>query len=392
LTAGFAILVIVAVTGWIVAAALVGRQILGRREQRERVAIAVQAKERAAERAEQAEAVTLWLQATLDESPEAVVVVDRIGREVLRNLEARRFAGARTGEMLAEDVIGELLEAALVGARSERELQLFGPPARVIHVVAFPLRRAGEIVGAAAFGRDVTEAREIDRVRRDFVANVSHELKTPIGALALLAETIAAAEDVEVARPLAVRIEYEADRLTNIVDDLLELSRLEGAAAATREIVAVEALISEASDVVRPAAEAAGVPLLVEPEIDAKVSCDPRQVRSALVNLLDNAVKYSEPGATVEIGAVALADEVRIEVRDHGPGIPTRDLERIFERFYRVDRARSRATGGTGLGLAIVRHVARLQGGEVSVTSREGEGSTFVLHLPRAAPAGGRGG
>jgi two-component system sensor histidine kinase SenX3 len=275
-----------------------------------------------------------------------------------------------------------LLHAALQDGRVEQELHLFGPPPQVLHLVGFPLLRGGEVVGAAAFGRNVTEAREIDRIRRDFVANVSHELKTPIGALALLAETIADADKLEVARPLARRIEYEADRLTRIVDDLLNLSALE-AGEAEREPVEVQTLIVEAVGVIQPAADAARVPILVEPGIDAKVVCDARQVRSALVNLLDNAVKYSDAGETVEIGAKLDDSEIRIEVRDHGRGIPTRDLERVFERFYRVDRARSRATGGTGLGLAIVRHVARLQGGEVTVSSREGQGSTFVLHFPR---------
>ncbi len=147
----------------------------------------------------------------------------------------------------------------------------------------------------------------------------------------------------------------------------------------------VRLLISECVDVVQAAADAAAVPLLVRPEPpDLEIFCDTRQMRSALVNLVDNAIKYSGPDKPVEIGACVVDDRIAFVVRDHGIGIPTRDLERIWERFYRVDRARSRDTGGTGLGLAIVRHVAQAHGGEVTVQSREGEGSTFTLYIPLA--------
>src|SRR5262249_16008162 len=145
----------------------------------------------------------------------------------------------------------------------------------------------------------------------------------------------------------------------------------------------VRLLVSECFDLVQAGATAADVPLRVSPDPpDVEIFCDPRQLRSALVNLLDNAIKYSGPGDPVEIGASVVDDRVAFVVRDHGIGIPTRDLERIFERFYRVDRARSRETGGTGLGLAIVRHVAQAHGGDVTVQSREGEGSTFTLSVP----------
>jgi two-component system sensor histidine kinase SenX3 len=233
-------------------------------------------------------------------------------------------------------------------------------------------------------------------VRRDFVANVSHELKTPIGALGLLAETMAASDDLGVMQQLADRVLREADRLARIVDDLLDLSTIEGQEAPTRAPLPVRLLVSESVDFVKAAADAAQVPLRVNPEPpDVEIFCDVRQIRSAVVNMLDNAIKYSSAGDTVEIGAHACDDRVAIIVRDHGIGIPTRDLERIFERFYRVDRARSRDTGGTGLGLSIIRHVAQAHGGEVTVQSREGEGSTFTLYLPsgsngvRPVPDGG---
>jgi two-component system sensor histidine kinase SenX3 len=251
-------------------------------------------------------------------------------------------------------------------------------------VRAHPLVHDHAIVGAVAFVRDVSNTHRVESVRRDFVANVSHELKTPIGALALLAETIATGgDDPGVMTQLAERVVKEADRLGHIVDDLLDLSLIEAQENPTREPLPVPLLIGEAVDQVRPAADVASVPLSITPPIpDVELVCDRRQLLSALVNLLENAVKYSDPGAPVEVGATLQRGRVRITVRDHGIGIPKRDLERIFERFYRVDRARSRQTGGTGLGLSIVRHVAQAHGGDVTVDSVEGEGSTFALHLP----------
>jgi two-component system sensor histidine kinase SenX3 len=275
---------------------------------------------------------------------------------------------------------------ALRGQRSERELQLFGPPREVLQVRAAPLHRGNRVIGAVAFVRDVSELRRVESVRRDFVANVSHELKTPIGALALLAETMAAGEGSPVNSQLADRVQHEADRLGRIVDDLLDLSLIEAQEAPIREPVPVHVVLHEAAERVRGAADTVGTPLSVLPvSTHLVVTADRSQLVSAVTNLLDNAIKYSEPGEPVEVDAVAIDGSVCITVSDRGIGIPARDLERIFERFYRVDRARSRATGGTGLGLSIVRHVAQAHGGDVTVESTEGEGSTFRLRLPLRA-------
>jgi two-component system, OmpR family, sensor histidine kinase SenX3 len=314
---------------------------------------------------------------------DGVVVADAHGREVLRNTAAERFRRARHSDALVEDAIRELLRPALNGKRGERELQLFGPPREVVQVRAAPLRRGTALIGAVAFVRDVSELRRVESVRRDFVANVSHELKTPIGALALLAETMAAGDDSPVNSQLADRVQDEANRLARIVDDLLDLSVIEAQEAPVREPVPVHVVLHESAERVRGAAEAIGIPLSVAPvATDLVVIGDQSQLVSAVTNLLDNAVKYSEPGEPVEVDAAVVDRNVCISVRDHGVGIPARDLERIFERFYRVDRARSRATGGTGLGLAIVRHVAQVHGGDVTVESIEGEGSTFRLRVP----------
>ncbi len=325
----------------------------------------------------------------LHASPDAVIVVDTNGVELLRNDAAERFRDGRHSDALAEEQINELLTQARQGRGGERELQLFGPPREVLFLRSQPLLSDGAILGAVVFIRDISESRRKESVRRDFVANVSHELKTPIGALALLAETMAAGGDEEVVRQLAERVSREADRLGQIIDDLLNLSLIEAQESPSREPVPIALLIGEAVDAVRPAAEALGIPLHVATDLpDAAVPCDRRQVLSALTNLLDNAIKYSEAPSAVEIGATTSDAMVTVTVTDHGPGIPSRDRERIFERFYRVDRARSRATGGTGLGLSIVRHVAQAHGGDVTVVSREGEGSTFRLRLAQVAGGG----
>jgi two-component system sensor histidine kinase SenX3 len=230
---------------------------------------------------------------------------------------------------------------------------------------------------------DTSERRRLENVRRDFVANISHELKTPVGALALLAETLLDEDEPDVVKRLAERLANEAFRVGNTIDDLLELSRLEVATGLANDKVPVAHFVGDAADRVRPAAEQRGISIEVG-GMPARLTVvgDRRQLVSAVTNLLDNAVKYSEPGSSVDVAARTDGAWVDVTVGDRGIGIPRRDLERIFERFYRVDRARSRETGGTGLGLAIVRHVASNHRGEVRVESREGVGSTFTLRLP----------
>jgi two-component system, OmpR family, sensor histidine kinase SenX3 len=314
---------------------------------------------------------------------DGVVVVDAKGNEVMRNAAGERFHGARHAHALVEDALRTLLAPALRGERAQRELQLFGPPREVLLVRTAPLWRRNRVIGAVAFVRDVSELRRVESVRRDFVANVSHELKTPIGALSLLAETMAVGDDSPVNSQLADRVQREANRLGRIVDDLLDLSLIEAQERPIREPVPVHVVLHEAAERVRGAADTVGIPLSVAPvATDLVVAGDRSQLVSAVTNLLDNAVKYSEPGEPVEVDATVADGSLCISVRDHGIGIPARDLERIFERFYRVDRARSRATGGTGLGLSIVRHVAQAHGGDVTVESTEGEGSTFRLRVP----------
>ena len=228
----------------------------------------------------------------------------------------------------------------------------------------------------------IAEERRVDAIRRDFVANVSHELKTPIAAMSILAEALSAADDDKDRDRLAELLHRESRRVEHVIDDLLELTRLEEAVAATAPVSVAE-VIGGSVDATASFARANDVAIDVEPVPDElRVDGDRRQLVRALTNLLDNAVRYSDGGATVVVSVDGFETLVSISVRDHGVGIPRVDLERVFERFYRVDRARSRETGGTGLGLSIVRHVAQLHGGRVLVESKPGEGSTFTLELP----------
>jgi two-component system sensor histidine kinase SenX3 len=321
----------------------------------------------------------------LESVHDGVVIADPQRNVVFRNSVAGRYHGARRSEAVAEDLLERLLEQALSGEPVVQEISLFGPPRSTLVLRAVPLERDGVALGAVAIVRDVTDLRRIEQVRRDFVANVSHELKTPIGALELLAETVSSSDDPAVQRRLADQLVVEADRLARIVDDLLDLSLIEAEETPTRERLLVRVLVEEAVERVRALALARGIALRVAPISDSLVvSCDATRVVGAVMNLLDNAVKYSDDGAAVDVRADVDGDRVVIEVEDQGIGIPASELERVFERFYRVDKARSRATGGTGLGLSIVRHVAHAHGGEVMVTSREGVGSIFRFSLPNA--------
>ncbi|MGI5353271.1 sensor histidine kinase [Streptomyces sp. CA-250714] len=240
---------------------------------------------------------------------------------------------------------------------------------------------------------DLTEARRIEAVRRDFVANVSHELKTPVGALSLLSEAVLdASEDPEAVERFAGRMQNEATRLTNLVQELIDLSRVQNDdPLEDSESVRVDELVTEAIERSRQSADNKQITLLAGGTEGLHVWGNRGQLAAALGNLVENAVNYSPARTRVKVAGRRTqspgGDLIEISVTDQGIGISDRDKERIFERFYRVDPARSRATGGTGLGLSIVKHVAASHGGEVTVWSAEGQGSTFTLRLPEAGSA-----
>ncbi|GAA0992816.1 ATP-binding protein [Streptomyces asiaticus] len=240
---------------------------------------------------------------------------------------------------------------------------------------------------------DLTEARRIEAVRRDFVANVSHELKTPVGALSLLSEAVMdASDDPEAVTRFAGRMQVEATRLTSLVQELIDLSRVQNDdPLEDAEPVRVDELVAEAIDRCRHQAGTKQITMATGGTADLHVWGNRGQLAAALGNLVENAVNYSPARTRVGIAARRIpatgGDLIEIAVTDQGIGISEKDRERIFERFYRVDPARSRQTGGTGLGLAIVKHVAASHGGEVTVWSAEGQGSTFTLRLPEAGAA-----
>lgn len=309
-----------------------------------------------------------------------VVVVGADGKVIFRNKLAQSVTGVIHADVLVEEVVEQHLSIALKGETKRQVLDLFGPPRKVFGVSATPLA----IDGAVAMIEDITERYLVDAVRTDFVANISHELKTPVGALAVLAEALSQEDDLEIIHRFSEKMVDEAIRVGRTIDDLLELSRIEFGGEAVKDPVSVESILQESIERVRSLAASDSIKVVMNtPAADMQAIGDRRQLVSAVSNLVENAVKYSEPDSSVEVSALIDSDWVQMRVRDFGVGIPSRDLERIFERFYRVDRARSRDTGGTGLGLAIVRHVANNHGAEVTVTSIEGEGSTFVLKVPR---------
>ena len=341
--------------------------------------------DQALSRLDQADTTGRRLVAALEQVAQGVVISDATGDVVYRNWQASTFVGGRHSEALAQQVLKELLAAAVAGETREQTLELFSPPRRTLTIQATPLIEGDAVLGAVAIIEDVSERRRLEAVRRDFVANISHELKTPVGALSLVAETLEGEDDPDIVARLSRRMRTEAERLSRIIEDLLDLSRIESEESPSRDPVPVHLILGQAVERLRPAAQHRGIRLDVEePPPDVVVRGDRRQLVSAVHNLVDNAVKYSEDESSGQVKVEDGNGWVDISVADHGIGIPSRDLERIFERFYRVDRARSRDTGGTGLGLSIVRHVAGNHGGEVRVVSREGEGSTFTLRLPGA--------
>ena len=453
------------------------------------------------------------LRRSLDTLTQGVVLCDENGTVIYRNGRANALMVSRHGDALAAQAVTDVLEDAWHEGSAERTLDLYGPPRRTLQVRARQIDDGRRPLGVIALIEDVSERRRLEEIRRDFVANVSHELKTPMGALGLLAETLVSEPDPDVAQRLAGRIHNEAFRVSRIIDDLLDLSRIESEEAPPREPVLVNLVMADAIERVRATADQRGLEIVLhEPSPPVAVMGDRRQLVSAMHALLENAITYSydnskvvvtgavqhfnpnlshpsviddagdqvsgsgsgeqddsidpttgefpvvgaapgpdsaegdttgpapgsaaavqpvfvpeildqysplgqsAPGTSAATGTTAPTmpgppvvtaegdaagtgpadnaaaispnwrieerDNVRLSVQDHGVGIPARDLDRIFERFYRVDHGRSRDTGGTGLGLSIVRHVANNHQGWVDVKSREGEGSTFTLVLP----------
>jgi len=336
------------------------------------------------------------LRAVLEAMVEGVLVVDARGVILLANsrlCDLFEVSGALVGRPLLEGIRNADLDAILSEAAHSREavgrmITLAEPRKRTLQVLAAPFPSEGERIGTVAVCHDTTELVRLEEVRRDFVANASHELRTPLAAIRGFAETLLDSESLAAAdrKSYIEVIHRHALRLAAIVEDLLELSTIESRTSKLeiRPVDVASVADSWIADSRLRLEErridvefhVAGAPLAL---------ADARAVDQVIGNLLDNAMKYTEPGGSIDVKIEARGDRVRVSIADTGIGIPREDRSRIFERFYRVDRARSRALGGTGLGLAIVKHLVQAMRGEITVESEPGRGSTFTFVLPRAS-------
>ncbi len=320
--------------------------------------------------------------------PGASIVADASGTPVRVSKQALALTLVQNGRIAIPEISAMVADVRRDSVIREHEMTVLRPPLGkgqiTLRLRVAPLGPDTVLVLA----EDLTEASRVDAVRRDFVANVSHELKTPIGALSLLAEAVlSSSEEPEAVRHFAGRMEAEAGRLSALVGDLIDLSRLQGEdPLKDAEPVPVDAVIAEAVDTARLLAQTAQIQVVVGGTTGLEVLGVEAHLVTALRNLLTNAISYSPRGTRVAVASRLANGVVEISVTDQGMGIPDSELHRVFERFYRVDQARSRVTGGTGLGLSIVKHVAENHGGEVGVWSVLGEGSTFTLRLPPYTP------
>ena len=300
--------------------------------------------------------------------------------------EANQIGILRNGRVVSEELLALIRVVRRTNQLQEGNIELptTGLSEKVsnLRVRVTPLNNRGMIL---VLIDDVSEAQRVDAVRRDFVANISHELKTPIGALSLLSEAVAASsDDPEMVRHFAGKMSVTAKRLTELVQQIITLSKLQDTNPLREfELVDVGDLVTEAISQSQTTAESRQILLTAEIFRDVKLFGDREQLVMAFHNLIENAINYSPEKTRVSVSVLSDLDSVTVIVKDQGIGIPESDLERIFERFYRVDPARSRETGGTGLGLSIVKHVASIHGGEVSVWSKPGEGSSFTMKFPR---------
>jgi two-component system, OmpR family, sensor histidine kinase SenX3 len=312
------------------------------------------------------------------------LVIDEHDRVLQASAPAYAFGLVRGSELRVPELLDTVREVRRKGEIRQLDLQVRrgpGNPPILVQARVAPLNSRLVLVLA----EDQTRERRVDAIRRDFVANVSHELKTPVGALMLLADaTDDAADDPEAVRRFAGRMRTEANRLTRLVLQIIELSRLQGDELLEKPTpVPVDRMVTRAMETNQEDAKAKSIDVVWDGRHELRLLGNEDQIVLALSNLVANAIAYSGERSRVTITAQPVGDLVELSVSDEGVGIPGAELERIFERFYRIDPSRHRATGGTGLGLSIVKHVAATHGGEVTVWSREGQGSTFTLRLPR---------
>ena len=317
----------------------------------------------------------------LDLLPIGIVIVDlKLNRRV-RNNAAAAMTGVRYVDILVDQAVDAMIDEIKIAKSGNRILEAVAGTTRYFKISGQAMDDQRGIVTV----EDITEKSRIDTVQTDFVANLSHELKTPIGAVAALADSLNGETETEVVWRLAERIVTESHRMSRIVDDLLDLSRVEFGGTEEWTDIDLATVLVEVVSTNQHAAKRQGLGLSLTGSAELLVRGDRSQLVSVFSNLVDNAIKYSEIGGVVNVSSTIKGDEIMVSVTDHGIGIAERDQKRIFERFYRVDKARSRATGGTGLGLSIVRHIVLEHGGAIDIRSEEGVGSTFTVRLPQVA-------
>ncbi len=343
------------------------------------------------------------IQAILNSMSDGVIAMDSWGRVVLINtvvenifritMEASR--GKSILRVIRDCELEKLLHQSLETGKSiKKQIQIMAPDPRIYRVHVIPLQDAGEDRGGVlALLRNITEKKMLEEMRSEFVANVSHELRTPLTSIRGFAETLldGAAEDPKVARQFLEIINHETTRLSRLIDELLNLSRIEDPKfVLNRQHVEIGDLIKRTAEMFKHRAKEKNVALKIEIADDLPaIQGDPDMIRQVFINLIDNAFNYTEPGGQIRVGAVFEHGELKVDVQDNGMGISPENLSRLFERFYRVDKARSRELGGTGLGLAIVKHIIDVHQGKVQVESKIGKGSTFSFSLPLGGPDAG---
>jgi two-component system sensor histidine kinase SenX3 len=327
----------------------------------------------------------LLLLSALNQLDGASLVVAPGEVAIFTNSEASQLGILRDGRIQSEELLASIRVVRRTNIKQTGTIEIargpIGEGTREITVTIIPLTE-NELV--LVLLRDESEAQRVHDVRRDFVANISHELKTPIGALSLLSEAVLGAkDDSEAVTRFASRMQVEAKRLTDLVQEIIQLSRVQDSDPLNEaQLLSASDIIKEALDQGRTTADSRQITLTFQESKDATILGDRDQLTMAIHNLIENAVNYSPADTKVAISTNIQGGIISISVADQGIGIPEAEVERIFERFYRVDPARSRETGGTGLGLSIVKHIVTKHGGEISVWSSENVGSTFSIRLP----------
>ena len=337
------------------------------------------------EEAQSQRKLPLMLTAVLDQLDGASLVIAPGEVAIFTNLEAEQLGILRDGRIQSEELLASIRVVRRTNAKQTGTIEIargpIGEGKREITVNVIPLTE-NELV--LVLLRDESEAQRVHDVRRDFVANISHELKTPIGALSLLSEAVLGAkDDAEAVSRFAERMQVESKRLTGLVQEIIQLSRVQDSDP-LKEAQQLSAgdIIKEALDQCRTTADSRQIVLTFQDIEDGMILGDRDQLTMAIHNLIENAINYSPADTKVAVSTSIENEIITISVADQGIGIPEAEVERIFERFYRVDPARSRETGGTGLGLSIVKHIINKHGGEISVWSSENVGSTFSIRLP----------